>query len=215
MAMDNWQQTPSALSKTNKAETLAKLRPVFFQHFEPLVDDCCMRLDLEFGLQLGKKREKISKDQYIKLLEYLRLVRRDIAQNYLCKINEIFDRSSQKTAAIQRKRMNFSDVSLLSHDVVRENHVLAQITRDCEHLFYEELTVLNKYIAPPQSKQTIADSENPIFPEKLISALVEVVEPLKLNTDARIALYKTFEASVFNRLCNTLLNQAVVVRVGI
>ncbi len=38
------------------------------------------------------------------------------------------------------------------------------------------------------------------FLKKLVRALVEVVKPLKLNADARIALYKVFEANVFSQL---------------
>ncbi|TAN65923.1 MAG: DUF1631 family protein [Methylobacter sp.] len=200
IAMDNRQQINPGLSKTNRAEILGKVKPVFFQHFEQLVDDCCMRVDLEFGLQLGKNREKITKDQYIKLLEYLHSVRREIKQNYLLKVSDIFDENYQKTANNRNEQVDFSKVSLTSNDEVKENRLIALIIRDCEHSCYEELIALNKQLALQQGKQTIADSQNPIFPEKLINALVEVVKPLKLNTDGRIALYKAFEVNVFNQL---------------
>lgn len=200
IAMDNQQQINSALTKANRTENLGKIKPVFFQYFEPLVDDCCMRIELEFGLQLGKNREKLNKDQYIKRLEYLRSVRRDIKQNYLLTLHDSFGDSCQKTANDRNGQLDFSKISLISHDVVKENHVLGQIIRQCEHLFYEELTCLNKHLALQQGKQTIADSQNPIFPEKLVRALAEVINPLKLNTDGKIALYKTFDASVFSRL---------------
>ncbi len=200
IAMDNRQHINSDLSKSNKAEALSKIKAVFFQYFEQSVDDCCMHIDLEFGLQLSKSREKTSKDQYIKLLEYLRSVRKDIRQNYLSKVNEIFDGSYQKTANKQREQLDFSKVSLVNDDTVRENHAVTMIIRQCEQSFYEELTSLNKHLAIQQGKRTIADSQNPIFPEKLVRALVEVVNPLKLNTNGRIALYKTFEANVFSQL---------------
>ncbi|MDO9047979.1 MAG: DUF1631 family protein [Methylobacter sp.] len=199
-AMDNRQQINSGLNKVNRTEILGKIKPIFFQYFEQAVDDCCMRIDLEFGLQLGKNREKTSKDQYIKLLEYLRSVRKDIGQNYLFKVNEIFDDSYQKTANNQREQLDFSKVSLVSDEAVKENYAITAIIRQCEQLFYEELAGLNKYLTIQQGKQAIADSQNPIFPEKLVRALIEVVKPLKLNTDGRIALYKTFEASVFSQL---------------
>lgn len=200
--MGNRAQINSGLSQVDKTEILGKVKSIFFQHFEQSVDDCCMRLDLEFGLQLGKNREKISKDQYIKLLEYLRSVRNEIKQNYLFKVKDVFDGSYQNTANSQSGQLDFSKISLIiNDDVVKENHAITQIIRQCEHLFYEELTSLNhKQLASLQGKQTIADSQNPIFPEKLVRALVDVVKPLKLNTDGRIALYKTFEVSVFSQL---------------
>ncbi len=199
IAMDNQQQINSGLGKSNEAETLSKIRAIFFQYFEQSVDDCCQHIDLEFGLQLSKNREKTSKDQYIKLLEYLRLVRKDIKQNYLLKVNEIFD-SSYQTTTSQREQLDFSKVSLVNDDTVKENHAITLIIRHCEQSFYEELASLNKLLAIQHGKQVISDSQNPVFPEKLVRALVDVVNSLKLNTNARIALYKTFEANVFAQL---------------
>lgn len=198
--MDNRQQINVALLKANKAAILDKFKPVFLQHLEQPVDDCCMRIDLEFGLQLGKSREKMSKDQYIKLLEYLRSVRREIKQNYLLKVAGLFDDSYEKANTEQDLGVDFSKISLIGDDAVKEEHAVSAIIRKCERLYYEELASLNKQFALKQGKQAIADSQNPIFPEKLVRALVDVAKPLKLNADSRIALYKAFEANVFSQL---------------
>ena len=200
IAMDNRQQINSGLVKANKAAILGKVKPIFFQHFEQAVNDCCMRIDVEFGLQLGKNREKMNKEQYIKLLDYLRSVRRDIKQDYLLKVNDIFDDSDRNIAKKQKGQLDLSNVSLISEDAVKENHAVTAIIRQCEHIFYEELTSLNKLIAVQPRKQTIADSQISIFPAKLVRALVEVIKPLKLNIDSRIAVYKTFEVTVFSQL---------------
>lgn len=191
--------------------TESPLQAVFFQHFEQSVDDCCRQIEVEFGFQLGKNREKMSKDQYLKLLEYLRSVRKEIRQNYLTKVSDIFNESYRKTVNDPIEPLDFSGVSLMSGDAVEENHVVTLIIRQCEHLFYEELTRLNRRFAIQSGKQTIVDNQNPISPEKLIRALAEVIKPLKLNTDSRIALYKTFEVNVFSQLgfvYRELLNSA-------
>ncbi|TAK60349.1 MAG: DUF1631 family protein [Methylobacter sp.] len=195
---DNPQHIHSGLDNMNKVETLNKIKPVFFQYFEQMVDECCARIDIEFGLQLGKNREKVSKGQYTKLLEYLRSIRKDIKQNYLLKVNDIFD-NNYKLANYQGRELDFSKISLVSEDAVKENHEITRIIRQCESSFYEELTSLNSLVTK-SGKQTIADSQNPIFPGKLVRALVEVVNPLRLNVDGRIALYKAFEVNVFMQL---------------
>ncbi|MGZ5053716.1 MAG: DUF1631 family protein [Methylobacter sp.] len=198
--MNNRQEINSGLTEANGAEILSKLKAFFFPQFKQSVDDCCRRIDLEFGLQLGKNREKITKEQYIKSLEYLRKVRDDIEQNYLFKVNESFNESCQNVADSQKGQLDFSKVALVSEEAVKENHVIALIIRQCGHAFQTELVGLNKYIANQQGKQIIADSQNPMSPERLVRALVEVIKPLKLNTDGRIALYKTFAAHVFSQL---------------
>jgi len=197
-ATGNRQQIGSGLDKVDKIEILSKIRPIFFQHFEQIVDDCCMRIDLEFGLQLGKHRERLSKEQYIKLLEYVRSARREIKQNYLAKVHRLFD--EQQTINSQGTELNLFKASLTGDEAVKENHAINLIIRQCERLFYEELISLNKQFAFRRGKQTIADNQNPIFPEQLMRTLAETVQPLKLNTDGRIALYKAFEVNVFKHL---------------
>jgi rhodanese-related sulfurtransferase len=175
-------------------------KPVFFRYFENLVNDCCTRIDFEFGLQLGKDREKMSKEQYLKLLEYLRSVRNDIERNYLVKVNDIFDGSSQAVATNQAGQVDFSKVALISDDAAKENQAIARIIRQCEHLFHDELISLTKQFATRPEKRAVVDSQNPIFPEKLVRALAEVVKPLKLSEDNKIILYKTFDVNVFSQL---------------
>ena len=199
-AMNNRQQTNSGLDESNRAELLGKLKTVFFQHFKQSVDDCCRRIDVEFGLQLGKNREKITKEQYIKSLEYLRAVRDDIEHNYLSKVNQSFDGDYQNAVNSQKEQLDFTKVALVSDDAVKENHAITAIIRLCEQAFQKELAGLNKYLAIQQGKQVIADSQNPMSPERLVRALVEVVKPLRLNANGRIALYKAFAAHVFNQL---------------
>ncbi|MGZ4968808.1 MAG: DUF1631 family protein [Methylobacter sp.] len=191
IAMEHRQQMNSSLNR---------IKAVFFQHFEQSVDDCCMRIDVEFGLQLNKNRERTNKEQYIKLLEYLRSVRKNISRNYLLKVNEAFDGDYQNPADNRGEQIDFSKVSLASEDARKENHAITVIINQCEHLYYEELASLNKHLAIRQGRQTIADGQNPIFPEKLVRTLVDAVKPLKLNTEGRITLYKTFEATVFSQL---------------
>ena len=198
IAMNNGQQISSGLDKVNGIEILGKIRPVFFLLFDQVVDDCCMRIDLEFGLQLGKIREKLSKDQFIKQLEYVRSVRREIKQNYLLKVNSFFD--DPHIGNNQGGEFDLVKASLIGEDARKENHAITLIIRQCERLFYEDLIALNKKFAFRYGKQTIADSQNPIFPEKLIRAMAEIVNPLKLNADAKIALYKVFEVNVFKQL---------------
>lgn len=200
IAMNDRQQANSGLDESNRAELLGKLKVVFFQHFKQSVDDCCRRIDLEFGLQLGKNREKTSKEQYVKLLEYLRSVRDDIEQNYLSKVSESLDGSYQQAVNGRREQLDFTKVALVSEDAVKENHAITTIIRQSGHAFQKELGGLNKYLAIQQGKQVIANSQNPMSPEGLVRALVEVVKPLRLNANGRIALYKVFEAHVFSQL---------------
>lgn len=172
------------------------IKSIFLQNFEQLVDGCCMQIDFEFGMQLGRKREAMSKDQYSKLQEYLRSVRNDIKQNYIAKVSGNFDNSYQAVAS----QHNLSEIALIGEDAAKENSAVDMIIRQCEHLFHDELTGLSKKFPIQPGKQVVTGSPSPIFPDKLVRTLTDVVKPLKLNTDYKIVLYKTFEANVFSQL---------------
>lgn len=193
---ENSQPEPGQLSKDDKS-----VQSIFFQYFEPLLDDCCLRLDLEFGVQLSRKREAIGSDQYHKLREYLRSVRDQILQNYVSNIHDHFANPGYRPTLNNPDEAAYSsNLALSSDDEITESHALALIIRQCEKLFYAELTELNKRLAHQANKQSITDSTHPIFPKNLVYALVDTLKPLKLNTEYRIVLYKIFEANVFSQL---------------
>lgn len=181
-------------------DVMRAFKPYFFRHFESLVNDCCMRIDLEFGLQLGKDREKMTKDQYLKLLEYLRSVRNEIERNYLSAVNDVFDNSFQAGVSNQVEQVDFSKVAIIDDEAAKESQAMTRIIRKCEHLFHDELNALNKRLESRPEKRTITNSQYPIFPEKLVRALSGVITPLKLSEDNKVVLYKTFEANVFSQL---------------
>lgn len=169
----------------------------FFKHFEQSVDNCCRQIEIEFGFQLGADRGKMSTEQYIKLLKYFRSVQNDIKQNYLINVSDIFDHGSQHDEKSQKKPVDIFNATLMSDDTIKENYELDLIVHKCERLFYVELADLNSQL---WGEPTIANGQNPILPGKLVSALVEAIKPLELDTDSRIALYKTFDVNVFSQL---------------
>ncbi|MDD2801385.1 MAG: hypothetical protein PHE96_08010, partial [Methylococcales bacterium] len=64
---------------------IGKIKTIFLQYFATYLDDCMTRLDFEFGLQLGKERDRLSKEQYIKLTDYLHTAQTGIREQYLLK----------------------------------------------------------------------------------------------------------------------------------
>lgn len=193
-------QQPGQVGDHAGNDVMRAFKPYFFQHFESLVNDCCMRIDHEFGLQLGKDREKMTKDQYLKLLEYLRSVRNEIERNYLSAVNDVFDNSFQAGVNNQVEQVDFSKVAIIDDEAAKESQAMTRIIRKCEHLYHDELNALNKRLESRPEKRTISNSQYPIFPEKLVRALSGVISPLKLSEDNKVVLYKTFEANVFSQL---------------
>ncbi len=187
-------------NRQRHAQILAKIQSEFVNYFEQLLDDCCMRIDLDFGLQLAKNREKTGNEQHKKMLEYLRQIRKDLKQRYLLEVSDVFDKNHQKMLRNRNDDLDLSGVSLADDELVEEEYTIAMIIRNCEHSFHEALHFFNKQLTLLVGLQALSDRQNPIAPERLVRALVEVVKPLKLNTDFRIALYKTFDLIVFSQL---------------
>ena len=197
MAMNIRQQIGMGSSASNNVEVLARFKSAFYHYFEQLVDDCCMRIDLEFGLQSNKDREKAN---YKEHLEHIHSVRRKIKQNYLLKVGEAFHVSHRKTLNNPDQKINVATASLANDALVEENHAVATIIQGCEHAFHDQLHHLNRQISMQMGKQAFSDRHNPVSPRRLVHALIEVIKPLKLNTKFRIIVYRSFEDYVFSQL---------------
>ena len=100
MPMDSTDQVQTrGSSQLNLA--LVELKDVFCDYFEGLVDDCCYRLEIDFGIHLGQKRAHIEKQAYIDLLQSLKQqksgmfgfflpVYLQVASIFFCKLPTVF-----------------------------------------------------------------------------------------------------------------------------
>ncbi len=179
---------------------IGKIKTLFLQYFATYLDDCMARLEFEFGLQLGKERDRLSKEQYKKLTDYLHTAKKIISEQYLLKISVAFDELQQQTPTKKTEQIQWNAAKLLDDEFVKEDYAVSQIIRSCENQFLEELSEFNQQLALLLGKQVMSSGQNPVSPENLLRTLFEVFKPLKLNTEYRVALYNVFAANIFSQL---------------
>jgi len=179
---------------------IGKIKTLFLQYFATYLDDCMARLEFEFGLQLGKERDRLSKEQYKKLTDYLHTAKKIISEQYLLKISAAFDELQQQTPTKKTEQIQWNAAKLLDDEFVKEDYAVNQIIRSCENQFLEELSEFNQQLALLLGKQVMSSGQNPVSPENLLRTLFEVFKPLKLNTEYRVALYNVFAANIFSQL---------------
>lgn len=179
---------------------IGKIKTLFLQYFATYLDDCMARLEFEFGLQLGKERDRLSKEQYKKLTDYLHTAKKIISEQYFLKISAAFDELQQQTPTKKTEQIQWNAAKLLDDEFVKEDYAVSQIIRSCENQFLEELSEFNQQLALLLGKQVMSSGQNPISPENLLRTLFEVFKPLKLNTEYRVALYNVFAANIFSQL---------------
>jgi len=179
---------------------IGKIKTIFLQYFATYLDDCMARLEFEFGLQLGKERDRLSKEQYKKLTDYLHTAKKIISEQYLLKISAAFDELQQQTPIKKTEQIQWNAAKLLDDEFVKEDYAVSQVIRSCENQFLEELSEFNQQLALLLGKQVMSSGQNPVSPENLLRTLFEVFKPLKLNTEYRVALYNVFAANIFSQL---------------
>lgn len=184
---------------TRYRQNVEILKSVFFSYFEQMVDVCCMRIDIELGLHLAKNREKADKETFKNSLDYLRSERSVIKKLYLDKLHHIIDHAYQKVAKAMDREAKTYHIALASDGYVKEDYSSVLIIRQCEREVYEQLTELNRQLSIVLGKSAFG-KQNPFAPETLVRTLQEVLGPLKIGSDCRVALYKIFEEHVFNQL---------------
>ncbi|MFA5983536.1 MAG: DUF1631 family protein [Methylococcaceae bacterium] len=180
----------------SRADFLSALSKAFLQSLEPLIEDCCQRIDSEFAMQISKNKAKPEKAQYSKLLLYLRTIRLDIKQNYLSQLTVTF---APKTKSVLNP-LNLAAISLADDERLAEEYAINSLTRQTENTLHEELFKVNKLWQEQGVQYGWGGKQNPWAPAKLIQALVDVLQGFKLNTASRIAVYQSFGDHVFSQL---------------
>ena len=198
MPMDSTDQVQTrGSSQLNLA--LVELKDVFCDYFEGLVDDCCYRLEIDFGIHLGQKRAHIEKQAYIDLLQSLKQQKPGIKKSYLQAVSDLFDGGN--VAGQAPKITQIVNAQLVEKDAsIEEEYILNSIVRKTGHLYLEDINKLNSKIAAWKGKRVIKALENPVCPENLVQALVSVINNLDLKTEYKVALYKVFDEKVFSQL---------------
>lgn len=177
-----------------------QIKTTFLQYIAAYLDGCTARISFEFGLQLGKERDRLTNDQYKKLTDYLRAAMPDVRQQYLQRIELAFDELQQQAKSQSSNPVQWYSAKLLDDEFVKEDYAVSQIIRHCDHNFLDELSQFNQLLATLLGKQVIPSKQNPASPENLLRSLFEVFKPLKLKTEYRVALYNVFYANVFSQL---------------
>lgn len=196
MTMENTDQSQKHTLQQHLV--LDELKTVFCDCFEGLVDDCCYRLEIDFGIQLGQKRTQIDKDAYSHLLQSLKQQKPDIKKAYLQQVLALFE--STQVVFQAPEKINILNAQLAKDESVEEDFILKKIVRNTNHLFLEDIHKLNNKIAAWAEKRVISEVENPVCPANLVRALVAVVSKLDVQTEYKVALYKVFDEKVFSQL---------------
>jgi len=135
---------------------IGKIKTLFLQYFATYLDDCMARLEFEFGLQLGKERDRLSKEQYKKLTDYLHTAKKIISEQYLLKISAAFDELQQQTPIKKTEQIQWNAAKLLDDEFVKEDYAVSQVIRSCENQFLEELSEFNQQLALLLGKQVMS-----------------------------------------------------------
>ncbi|NOU12653.1 MAG: DUF1631 family protein [Methylococcaceae bacterium] len=177
-----------------------QIKTTFNQYIAAYLDGCTARISFEFGLQLGKERDRLTNDQYKKLADYLRAAMPDLRQQYLQRIELAFDELQHQATNQSSAPVQWYTAKLLDDEFVKEDYAVSQIIRHCDHNFLDELSQFNQLLATLLGKQVIPSKQNPVSPENLLRSLFEVFKPLKLKTEYRVALDNVFYSNVFSQL---------------
>lgn len=197
-------QAQQKLQNTPQTQALASINEAFVRFFEPVVSSCSLSIDTEFGLQLSKERDRPEKNNYVKLLEYIRGIRHELSQNYLNQLRTM----AQAELSAGSAMVDFTAISLVEDSHVEEECALSTIIRNTESLADEGLLAFNRALNSYWVKRGLVPSPSIWTPEKLVRLLAQVLRAFKLNSASRVVLYKCFENHAFSQLRQVYLDMA-------
>lgn len=193
------------LQNSPQNQALTRINEAFVRSFEPVVTSCALSMDAEFGLQLSKEqRDRPEKNNYMKLLEYIRGIRHELSQNYLNELRAM----AQAGMSAGSTQVDFTAISLVEDGRVEEECAINTVIRNSENFADEGLLAFNRALNSYWVGHGLVPLPSIWTPEKLVRLLVHVLSAYKLNSVSRVALYKCFENHAFSQLRQIYLELA-------
>ena len=184
---------------------LTKCWGTFSKPFMRLVDGFFERTDDEL-FNLSEKAENSSLQTiYFDAMRYLRKERESIRSSYAEGVNQRYSdfwagKLEMRQASDEQLNGETDSLSLVENEDLEEGLAITTMISKGNNLWYADLFGLNKRLSFIAGKKEIDQEENPLGPAQLCFTLEDVLNPLDLELEIKLFVYKLFDQVVLGGL---------------
>lgn len=184
---------------------IVKCWGTFTKPFMQLVDGFFERTDDELFNLSEKAENSSSQTVYFDAMRYLRKERESIRSGYAEGVSQRYNdfwagKLEMRPASDEELNEETGSLSLVANEDLEEGLAITTMISKGNNLWYAELFGLDKRLSFIAGKKEINKEENPIGPAQLCFALEDVLNPLDLDLEIKLFVYKLFDQVVLGRL---------------
>jgi hypothetical protein len=180
------------LLQSSKA-LIYKWASVHFRGFLDKTDDQLFRM----ADKAGSNQEQ---NRYLQARKEMLEQQRGLEKVLLEHMREAFDNFLHSNNTASETTHTDVELRLVDHDQLEQSIAVSAMTRKANADYSEALYALNQRFSVLAGGHKINDLGNPVAPAVFVEALQSALQPLALETPARLVIYKIFDNVVMGKL---------------
>lgn len=165
-------------------------------HFKGFLD----KLDDQLFRMADKAGSNLEQNRYLQARSELREQRRWLEKQLLEHARLAYDHFLNHLDTASDIAHDGGELQLVDNDQLEQTIALANMTRRTNADYAEALYALNQRLSALAGGRKIADQGNPVAPAVFTEAVRDALQPLQLETAARLVCYKIYDSAVLSKL---------------
>jgi hypothetical protein len=190
-----------AMDGTNE-QLISKVRQVLSTNFSKILKGFFEKIDDELFALSDKADNGLLQASYFDAMRYVRKERSRMQSCYLGLIEHRYDDfwSGKLQPAFEGVQAKEDEFSLVENEDLEEDLAIIAMVDKGENRYYRELYALNKRFAVLLKVDEIDKRQNPISPASLCLAFRSTLDPMTLDLEIKLVIYKLFDQLVLSKI---------------
>lgn len=165
-------------------------------HFKGYLD----KLDDQLFRMADKAGNNLEQNRYLQARKELTEQRRSVEKFLLEHTRQAFDNFLNHEPTASEATNDDAELKLVDNDALEQSIAVAAMTRRANADYSEALYALNQRLSVLAGGQKISDIGNPVAPAVFTEGLRGALQPLALDTAAKLVCYKMYNAALLGKL---------------
>jgi hypothetical protein len=203
-------------------QLISQGRQILSTSFSKILKSFFEKIDDELFVLSDKAENSTLQATYFDAMRYVRKERSRMQNNYLKLIERGYDdfwAEKAKSFAASDQTEN-DEFSLVENEMLEEDLAIVTMTDKGENRYYSELYALNKRFAALLNADEVSKEQNPVAPAQLCQAFRSTLDPLTLDLEIKLVIYKIFDrlvlsnvGAIYVELNSLLISQGVLPKI--
>ncbi len=188
--------------KQTNNQLVSDSKKVLTKDFSKILKSFFEKIDDELFALSDKAENSTLQGLYFDSMRYVRKERSRMQSNYLNLVGGSYDDfwKGKIKGKNQAGSLEEDEFSLIENEILEEDLAIITMTDKGENRYYKALFALNKRFAVLRGVDEVDNRINPVAPATLCKLFQSTLEPMLLELEIKLVIYKLFDRLVLSQL---------------